>query len=439
MEIRVIAGDIAQVAAPAIVVNVFEGASQLEGATGAVDRALDGALSRLMADGEIKGKASEATLVHTLGKLPSPRVLVMGLGKQADFTLDRARAVSGDACRALRRAGVTRAATIVHGAGAGGIPPQDAASALAEGAILGLYTFRRHMTRPSDSKEIDELLLVEAETDRLPALEQGVRTGAIVAQATNLARDMVNEPANHMTPTHMAEAARKVAEEHGLAITVLEREQMQELGMGALLGVAQGSQQPPKFIVLEYKGGGNRTPLGLLGKGLTFDSGGISIKPADGMQEMKTDMSGGAAVIAAMSAIAQLRPPVNVTGIIPSTENLPSGTAYKPGDSLKTMGGKTIEVISTDAEGRLILADALCYARRKGISPLIDAATLTGACVVALGDVCSGAFTNNQEFLDKVLKAAAASGERAWQLPMYPDYKEQIKSDVADVKSVLVQ
>ncbi|MBI4297796.1 MAG: leucyl aminopeptidase [Chloroflexi bacterium] len=435
VEIRVEAGDVTQVAAGAVVVNLFEGSSHPEGATAAVDRALDGAISRLMADDEIKGKLYEATLIHTLGKMPAARVLVMGLGKREELTQERVRGVMGEACRAMRKAGVARAATIAHGAGIGGMESQAAAQAVAEGAILGLYTFRRYLTRPYELKDMEEILVVERENNKLPALERGVEMGRIMSHATYLARDMVNEPANHMTPTHMAEAARKVAEEHGLSLTILEREQMQELGMGALLGVAQGSQQPPKLIVLEYKGGGNRTPLGLLGKGLTFDSGGISIKPSEGMQEMKEDMAGGAAVIAALGAIAQLHPPVNVTGIIPATENLPSGTAYKPGDVLKTMGGKTIEVISTDAEGRLILADALCYARRRGLSPLVDAATLTGACIVALGDICSGAFSNNQEFLSQVLKAAETAGERAWPMPMFPDYKEQNKSDVADIKN----
>ncbi|MDO8491690.1 MAG: leucyl aminopeptidase, partial [Dehalococcoidia bacterium] len=311
------------------------------------------------------------------------------------------------------------------------------AQAIAEGAVLGLYTFKKHQTKDKNNgKELTELLVVDREQASLPELERGIARGSIIAEATNLARDMVNEPANFMTPTHMADAARKVAAEQGLEVTVLGPEEIKALNMGGLLGVAQGSAQPPCFIILRYRGNpGSKNTLGLVGKGLTFDSGGISIKPSERMEEMKTDMSGGAAVIAAMKAIAQLKPKINVTGLVPATENLPDGKAYKPGDVLKAMNGKTIEIISTDAEGRVILADALVYARKEGLSPVVDAATLTGACVVALGHVCSGAFTNNQPFLEKVSKAAEVAGERAWQLPMYDDYKELNKSDVADMKN----
>ncbi|GAI29506.1 unnamed protein product, partial [marine sediment metagenome] len=271
----------------------------------------------------------------------------------------------------------------------------------------------------------------------LPRLEQGCYKGRVLAEATNLARDMVNEPANYMTPTHMAETAARLAESYGLELSLLEREQMQELGMGALLGVAQGSRQPPKFIVLRYKGGDSaETDVALVGKGITFDSGGISIKRPEKMDEMKGDMAGGAAIMAAMSAIAQLKPKINVMAVIPATENLPSDNALKPGDILIAIDGKTIEVVSTDAEGRLILADALGYAKKFGAKLIIDVATLTGACRVALGNICSGAFANNQELVDKVIAAGAEAGELIWQMPMYEQYKEQNKSDVADIKNI---
>jgi leucyl aminopeptidase len=239
-----------------------------------------------------------------------------------------------------------------------------------------------------------------------------------------------------MTPSEMAEVATRVAAQYNLECTVLEREQMQELGMGALLGVAQGSHQAPKFIVLEYEGDSSsgRT-LGLVGKGITFDSGGISIKLSEGMADMKGDMAGGATVIATLRALAELKPMINVTGLIPATENLPGGAALKPGDILKAMNGKTIEIVSTDAEGRLILADALSYARKRGLSLLVDVATLTGACRIALGTICTGAFTNNQELLNKFIKAAEAAGECVWQMPMFEEYKEGNKSDVADIKN----
>jgi leucyl aminopeptidase len=247
---------------------------------------------------------------------------------------------------------------------------------------------------------------------------------------------MVNEPANYMTPTIMAETAANLARIYGLELMILGREQMLELGMGALLGVAQGSQQPPQFIILRYKGRDtDENDVALLGKGITFDSGGISLKPAEAMGDMKSDMAGGAAVMAAMSALAQLKPKINVIALVAATENLPSGTALKPGDVLKSMLGKTIEIISTDAEGRLTLADALGYAKKQGAKTLIDVATLTGAIRVALGDICTGAFTNNQELVDKVIAAGAEAGEKIWQMPMYEEYKEQNKSDVADIKN----
>jgi leucyl aminopeptidase len=313
---------------------------------------------------------------------------------------------------------------------------EKAAQALTEGSILGLYTFRKHITKEPEHGEIEELLIVERDGSKHAALEQGVKRGRILAEATNCARDMINEPANYMTPSDMAEVARGVCAKYGLECTVLEREEMKNLGMGALLGVAQGSRQPPKFIVISYRGDdSSKTTLGLVGKGLTFDSGGISIKPSEGMEEMKGDMAGGAAVIAAMRAIAEFKAKINVTGLIPATENLPGGAALKPGDVLKAMNGKTIEVVNTDAEGRLILADALCYARKLGLSPLVDVATLTGACHVALGDVCTGAFGNNQETINKIIKAGEESGEKIWQLPMFDEYKESNKSDVADLKN----
>jgi leucyl aminopeptidase len=268
-------------------------------------------------------------------------------------------------------------------------------------------------------------------------LLRGIERGRIIAEAANRARDMVNEPSNFMTPTDMAEAARKLAGEYGLGIEVFDRDKMEELGMGGLLGVSRGSQQPPRFIILTYKGRpSDDIDLALVGKGITFDSGGIDIKPSERMHEMKGDMAGGASVMAALTALAQLKPKINVTGLIPATENLPSGNAMKPGDIISAMNGKTIEVLNTDAEGRLILADALSYAKKLGARAIIDIATLTGACHVALGDVCSGAFTNDQRLADRLIAAGRETGELLWQLPMYDEYKEQLKSDIADIKNI---
>jgi len=436
MHVKVVTGDITEIEADASIVNLFEGVGQPGGATGAVDRALDGAISRLIESGEIKGKLGDVALIHTLGRMRTARVVVAGLGKQPEFDLDKVRQVVAEACRFLRKKGARRVATITHGAGVGGIEPEQSARAIAEGAILGLYTFRKHITKDPETSDLEELLVVERDESRVGQLERGCRYGTIVSEAANMARDMINEPANYMTPSNMAEAARQMSADYGLECTVLEREQMRELGMGALLGVAQGSHQEPRFIVLHYRGDpGSQKAIGLVGKGITFDSGGISIKPSEGMAEMKGDMAGGATVMAALSGIARLKPRVNVTALVPATENLPGGAALKPGDVVKAMNGKSVEVVNTDAEGRLILADALCYARRLGLSPLVDVATLTNACRIALGKVCTGAFTNNQELVEKVIKAGQEAGERVWQMPMYEEYKEQNKSDVADIKN----
>jgi leucyl aminopeptidase len=294
-----------------------------------------------------------------------------------------------------------------------------------------------HKKEPEDKREIRELTLVEADASRVEAVRLGAERGHVSAEATTWARDLANEPANFMTPSELADRARQVAQEQGLEYEVLERKDMEELGMEALLGVAQGSQQPPKLIILRYRGAGPEAKtLGLVGKGITFDSGGISIKPSQGMQEMKADMAGGADVIAAIRALAQLKAKVNVTAIVPATENMPGGSAQRPGDVVRAMNGKTIEVVNTDAEGRLILADALCYARKLGLSPVVDVATLTGAISVALGKVAFGAMTNNDALFDRVRQAAEAAGEKVWQLPLFKEYKEKLDSEVADIKNV---
>ena len=438
MEIKAISGDITQIDAGAVVVNLFDGVQSPGGATGAADRALDGAISRLIAEGEIKGRKGEVTIIHTLGKITPARVVVTGLGKQKDFSVDVVRQVMGITCRRLRGAGIERAATILHGAGIGGLDTAESAQAIAEGALLGLYTFKRHFSKSEDAERgMKELTVVEVDDTRLSTVQEALDKGRIFAEATMLARDMVNEPSNHMTPTHISETAQQVADEHGLEATILDKPQMEDLGMGGLLGVARGSAEPPKFIVLRYHGDPDspNNNLGLLGKGITFDTGGISIKGAAGMGEMKGDMAGAASVISAMKAIAQLKPRLNVTAIAAATENMPGGSAQKPGDVLRTMSGKTVEVENTDAEGRLVLADALAYARQLGLNRLVDVATLTGAIVTALGDICTGAFTNDQDLLESVVRAGGTSGERIWQLPMYEEYKEQNKSQVADVKN----
>ncbi len=438
MEIRVATTDVTQYRGDALVVNLFEGVKQPGGATGAVDRALRGAIAALIKDGEIRGKWGERTVVHTLGRLPAARVIAAGLGKQAEFTLDRARAVTGEALRHARRIGARRVGTILHGAGAGGFAAEAAAQATAEGAILGLYRFLRYKKggEDADRKEITELRILERDAAKVRTIRAGVDRGRIVAGAANFARDLVNEPGNALTPTELANRAAAMARRARLKVSILKPPEMRRLGMGGLLGVARGSQEPPRLIVLEHRGGRRGGPtLGLVGKGVTFDSGGISIKPAERMEEMKGDMAGAAAMIAAMQAIAALKVPLHVIAVAPCTENLPSGTALKPGDVIRAMNGKAMEIINTDAEGRLILADALCYARTLGATHLVDAATLTGACVVALGHFRTGAFTNDEAWFAKVKAASEESGEKLWQLPMDAEYDELIKAETGEIKN----
>ncbi|MBF8265169.1 MAG: pepA [Dehalococcoidia bacterium] len=436
MDIKVISGDITKLETDAILVGHTEGESKPGGVLAQVDQALGGEISRLISDGAIKGKLNEINIINTLGRLPARRVAIVGLGKGAEINVNRLRGAIGEAFRALRRASAQKVATAITRDW--GIQETDTiAQTIAEGSLLGLYTFRHHITKPPEFKEIEELLLVGPKPFQRQVAEKGLRTGKILAEATIKCRDMVNEPANVMTPTELAAKAKQVAKTYGLECTILEREDMKKLGMGGLLGVSQGSVEPPKFIILRYWGADKKqTPIGFVGKGITFDSGGISLKPSENMGDMKEDMAGGAAVICALGAIAELKLKVNITGLIPATENLPGGSAQRPGDIVKFLNGKTAEIGSTDAEGRLILADALSYARKEDISPVIDLATLTGACMVALGDLYNGAFSNHKEFLDQVVKAGELAGEKHWQLPLVEEYKEQIKSDCADMKNI---
>jgi len=434
MQIKVQSGDIATVSADAIVVNLFEGVTSPGGGTGAVDQAMGGAISELIAAGDIRGKLGEFTMVHTLGKVTSPRVIAAGLGKQSDFNLDKVRSLSADLARYLRRHRLKNVALITHGAGIGGLDAEDCAAAIAEGTALGLYRFLRHK-KSEDDADLDSLTIVEHDGAKLAALQRGVDRGLILAEATNFCRDLANEPSNYLTPTELADRAKAMADKTGLECEIHGPDWLREKGMGGVLGVAKGSEEEPRFIVMRYTGAGDARPVALVGKGITFDTGGISIKPAAGMEEMKGDMAGGASVIAAMSAIARLRPNVNVVGIVPATENMPGGAAIKPGDVLVTMKGKTIEVINTDAEGRLILSDGLAFAVEEGATAIIDVATLTGAISIALGNVAMGAMTNDEALYGRLKKAADAAGEKIWELPMWDEYKDQIKSEVADMKN----
>jgi leucyl aminopeptidase len=436
MDVNVIAGDIATTRADAIVVNLFEGVTSPGGATGAVDRAIDGMISRLIAQGDIRGKRGELVLLHASEGAPAPRVLVAGLGKAGEFDVDAVRNLSADVVRCLRKPGIRSAATIVHGAGIGGLDVEACARALAEGAVLGNYRFLRHKQPDPERSEIETLTIVEHDNTRVPAIAEAVRVGVIVAEAANLARDLANEPSNHLTPTLLAQTAERLASESGIECEILDEAAMEAKGMGSLLSVAHGSHEPAKLVRLSYRGGtGDGYDLALVGKGITFDTGGISIKPAANMEAMKADMTGAASVIAAMGAIARLKPKVNVIAIAPCTENMPGGGATKPGDVVTAMNGRTIEILNTDAEGRLVLADALCWAVELGAQQIVDVATLTGAATHVMGDAGFPIMTNNDAFCSKLEAAASAAGEKTWRLPMWKEYDDYIKSDVADQKN----
>jgi leucyl aminopeptidase len=310
---------------------------------------------------------------------------------------------------------------------------RTAAKAAAEGAVLGLYRFDRHKSG-AENPDLDTFWLVAEERDLGEAIE-GAEAGQKTARGAALARDLANEPSNVATPEFLAEKAREIAERYGMRVTVLDRSGIEDEGLTGLATVGRSASNAPRFIVLEHGEGGDAAPVVLVGKAVTFDSGGISIKPSSGMEDMKFDMSGGAAVLGAMEAVGALGLPLNVVALVPATENLPGGDAYKPGDVLELHSGKTVEIVTTDAEGRLILADALSYARRYEPAAVIDCATLTGACHVALGDHASGLMGNDEDLIAEVQTAGETTGERAWPLPLFEEYTEQIKGDVADIKN----
>lgn len=439
MEIRAIAGAIQSVDDELIAVNLFEGVEMPGGATGAVDQAMGGAIREAIAQGDLRGKKGEALVLYTRGVLPARRVLVVGLGPRDRFSLQGVREAAAVAAKKARELGVRSFSSIVHGAGAGGFPLEAAAQAVVEGTMLGLYRYRELKSEPPERPDPERFTLVQFDAARLPEVEAGVRVGQIVAEAVCLARDLINRPANYATPTDLARLAVQIADEfEAMRCQVLSQEDAAQLGMGAFLGVAQGSDQPPAFIVMEHNPGReDLDTIVLVGKGITFDSGGISLKPSEKMDRMRGDMGGAAAVLATMRAIGRLALPLHVVGLVPATENMPGGRAYKPGDVLRAMNGKTIEVLSTDAEGRLILADALAYAARFQPKAIVDLATLTGACVVALGQgVAAGLFSSDDGLRARLCAASEASGERIWPMPLYDEYLEAIESLTADLANV---
>ena len=418
MEIKLEARAVPEIETDALAVIGFEGTSPPG------DQAKE-----LYDSGEFSGKALEISIVHRPVGWKARRLVLVGGGKREEFDSAKSRKVAGAVLRSLKSKGA-RSITFVLDEG---FKTDDFAAAAVEGAVLGNFEGDRYKTDPKkNDKHVDSFAVVGAS-------QMALDRGRILAEAQNFTRGLVNEPGNLLTPTGLADHARELAGAYGLECDILDRDRMAQLGMGSLLGVAMGSAEPPALIVLHYKPAkapSSKDHLGLVGKGVTFDTGGISIKPADDMDKMRYDMAGGAAVLGAMRAIAQFKPSIPVTALIPAVENMPGSRAQRPGDIVTSLSGKTVEVLNTDAEGRLILIDALTYAQRLGCTHLVDAATLTGAIVVALGEIYVGAFTNNQPFLDKLLSAAKSRGEKMWQMPIDDEYKEQLKSAFADIHNI---
>ncbi|GAB4575097.1 MAG: leucyl aminopeptidase [Anaerolineae bacterium] len=439
MQVNVLVGAIQEMAADAIVVNLFEGVDAPGGATGAVDAALDGAIAALLATGDFTGASGTSAVLYTRGKLPAERVILVGLGPREEFSLEQVRRAAAEAALQARKLNVRRLASVIHGAGAGGLDIDEAAYATVEGSLLALYEYagRKRRKDEADSADLEQLTLAVFDPAQQSNVAGAVQQAEHVVAGVTLARDLVNMPPNFCTPAYMADTATRVGEEVGLRVQVLERGQMQALGMGALLAVAQGSETPPRFIIMEHNASrAEELPsIVLVGKGITFDTGGYNLKTGEGMSTMKLDMAGGAAVIGAMRAIGGLDLPLHVVGLVPAADNMISGRAYRPQEVVTASNGTTIEVVSTDAEGRMLLADALVFAARFQPEAVVDVATLTGACVVALGrGIAAGLFSTSERIRDTLLESAAYSGEKLWPMPLFKEYEKSLESDVADLK-----
>jgi leucyl aminopeptidase len=431
MEVLAVSGAVTSVQADALILYHAEN-SELAETVKQVDEALNGAVSEIISAGDFSGKVGEILVLYTRGAIPSPRLILVGTGSPEKFTIDTIRRAIASG---LLRARALKAAHVVTVAlGAGQFSLEQNASALTEGALLASYQY--HGQKSSDAPADLPNTLSILDDDRND-LEKGIAAGKAFAEGTNLTRELVNLPPNILNPEYLANAADTMAQELGLKCSILEKGQMTALRMGALLGVAQGSEFAPRFIILEHKPElkGDDKTIVLVGKGVTFDTGGYSIKTADGMVGMKGDMGGGAAVIGAMSIIAKLDLPLHVVGLVPAADNMISDKAYRPQDVLTASNGKTIEIISTDAEGRLLLADALVYAQRYKPAAVVDIATLTGAMSVALGNPTAGFYTNDESLVGKLRAAGEATQERVWQMPIHDEYGEPIKSDTADIKN----
>ena len=423
-----------EIDAEGLAVAVFKDEKADGGLLKSLDKAAGGLISDVTKSEEFTGKEGETAYFHVSGNgLKARRLLLIGCGDRGSYKSAQITQLGGTAARFLRSKNVKTIAVVPRAE----LDAERAAQMVVVGAIMGMFELDKYRTKDKENRELKSVTVVVEGADK-KAVQRGAERGRIIGDSINFTRDLANEPGAYMTPTIMADRAKKVAKEFGLSFDVLDQKQMEKLGMGSLLGVSRGSDEPPKLIVMKYKPAksSSKELLALVGKGITFDSGGISLKPGENMELMKYDMTGAATVIGTMRAIAQLKPSVSVLGVAPCSENLPSGKATKPGDVLRAMSGKTIEVINTDAEGRLVLADAIAYAKKLGATKIIDMATLTGAVSIALGDVNTAILGTDQELIGEVIASGVEVGEKFWQLPLDAEYTKQIKSDIADIKNV---
>jgi len=422
----------------AVILPILEGQTRVPKEAAALDKRLKGAVEQVLKDREFRGRFMDVMPVNNLGSVPSKWTVLVGVGKPEVLDMVRLRNALQAAGRTLRRRGHRRVAILIPKEVAARASAADVARAATEGVGLSNFDVGSLKTKHEHAvTKIDALSIMGLDSEKAAAA--AVMDSIALTDATNRIRDWVNAPANAFTPTVFVESVKEAAKGSGLDLKVLEMDDMRRLKMGALLAVARGSEEPAKMIVLRYNGGRKGGPmLALVGKGITFDSGGISIKPAQNMGMMKYDMGGGGAVVGAMLAIADLKPKINVIGIVPTTENMPSGKAIKPGDVVTGSGGKTIEIINTDAEGRLILSDGITYAVNEGATHIVDIATLTGSIMRTLGPIAIGAFSNDRKLMDQVRRAADLAGERVWELPTWADYDGLIESEIADIKNSTV-
>src|SRR5688500_13762267 len=413
-----------------LAVPIFDG-DETAGDLRALDDATGGVLMRALESRELQGRLFEILVTPVTTGWRSARIAFIGAGKRKDFTTERLRRVAAAAALVARQRRALRMAWLIRG----DLPLLAAVQAATEGIALSAFSGDRYKSVDRGAPPLDEALIAAGSVEEPSELEAAIDRGRILGESSNIARELSNEPSNVLTPTVFAERASDICGAAGISVTILGQREISDLGMGLLLGVARGSAEPPRVIVMRHSPpGAPASPvLGLVGKGVTFDTGGISIKPADGMERMKDDMAGGAAVICAMRAIALLNAPINVIGVVPTTENMPGGRALKPGDVLTSASGKTVEVINTDAEGRLILGDGLWYAQQLGATHLVDVATLTGAAVVALGKATSALFGQPDEWVDIVRRTGLAAGDRCWPMPLYEEYADQLRSEIADL------